>query len=147
MAAGTFTFYESFREYVGDGTIDLDSHTFKAMLTTDTYTPNAGTHTVKADVTNEVSNGGYTAGGFTITQTWVKSGATVTFDSDNPTWTATGANLTAKYVVLYDDTPTSPADPLVLYGDLETTVGAGVTATVGNPLTINLPANGWFRQT
>ena len=52
--AASLTFYNSFREYVADGTIDLDTHTFKAMLVASGYTPSTA-HTVKTDVTNELS--------------------------------------------------------------------------------------------
>ena len=62
--AASITFYQSFREYMSDGTIDLDTDSFKVTLHTSTYTPNAGTHTVYADLTNELSTAsGYTNGG------------------------------------------------------------------------------------
>lgn len=148
MAAGTWTFYESFREYLGDGTIDLDTHAFKVGLVTNAYTPNVSTHSAWSDASaSEVSNAGYTATGYTITATWIRSGASVVFDSDDPNWTASGADLIAKYAILYDDTVTTPViDALVAYVDLDTGNGTGVTATDGNPLTIQLPAGGFFNQ-
>jgi len=143
--AASITFYNSFREYLGDGTIDLDTHTFKVMLTSSSYTPNASTHTVKADVTNELSTAnGYTAGGATLgSVTWTLSGGTVTFDAADTAWTASGAGITARYAVIYDDTPSSPADPLVAYILLDTTP-ADVTASAGNNLTLQWNASGIF---
>jgi hypothetical protein len=142
----SITFYQSFREYVGDGTIDLDGHTFKVMLTSSSYTPNAGTHSVKADVTNELGTAnGYTAGGQALgTVTWTRSGATVTFDADNTVWTATGGSITARYAVIYDDTAAS--DELVAYILLDTTP-ADVTATDGNTFTLAWNASGIFTLT
>ncbi len=143
--AASFTFYNSFKEYLGDGTIDTNSHTFKVLLTSSSYTPNASTHTVKADVTNELSTAnGYTAGGATLgSVTWNRSGGTVTFDAADTVWTASGGSITARYAVIYDDTPSSPADPLVGYILLDTTP-ADVTVTTGNTLTLQWNASGIF---
>lgn len=54
---------------IATGTIDLDTDTFWAMLTTSTYTENKDTHDFRDDVTNEVTGAGYTAGGQVITVT------------------------------------------------------------------------------
>jgi len=144
--AASLTFYQSFREFLGDGTIDLDNHTFKVLLTSSSYTPNAGTHSVKADVTNELATAnGYTAGGATLANvTWTRSGATVTFNADDTVWTASGGTITARYAVIYDDTAAS--DELVCYILLDTTP-ADVSATTGNTLTLQWDAAGIFTQT
>lgn len=143
--AASITIYDSFREYMADGTIDIDGDTFKVMLVSSTYTPSASAHTVKADITGELTTAnGYTAGGATLgTVTWTKSGATVTFDAADTTWTATGGSITARYAVIYDDTPTTPADPLVAYILLDTTP-ADVTATDGNNFTLEWDVTGIF---
>ncbi|GKT09620.1 hypothetical protein [Desulforhabdus sp. TSK] len=131
-------FFNSFKEYMADGTIDLDSHTFKALLLTDAYTPDA-TDTVVADLSGEVANGnGYTTGGVVLANvTWNRSGGTVTFDADDPVWTS--ATFTARYLVIYDDTPTSPADPLLLLKDF----GANKSVT-GGTFTVEFDASGIF---
>lgn len=134
-------FFNSFHEYKGDGTIDMDGHTFKIMLLSDAYTPNAATQTVKADiVANELANGnGYTTGGLTLTNpTWNSSGGITTFDADDAVWTT--ASITARYAVIYDDTPTSPADPLMVLLDF----GQNVTST-NNDFSIQFDAAGIFR--
>lgn len=139
MAAGNWIVYNSAREYLMDGTIDLDTHTFKVMLTTDTYTPSAS-HTVKTDVTNEIANGnGYTTGGATLgSVTWAHSGTTATFDAANPAWTASGGSIaTIKNAVIYDDTAAS--DELLCYCVLDAST---ITVTDGNTFTINLNASG-----
>jgi hypothetical protein len=140
----TFTFFDEFKKYIGDGTIDLDTHTFKAMLTNSA--PTAGTNTVKADITEISAGNGYTAGGNTLgTVTWVETGAGTgiwQFTSADSVWTASGGSIGPfRYVVVYDDTPTSPADPLVGFLDY----GSNVTVTTGNTFTVDVGANGWFR--
>lgn len=125
---------------MADGTMDLDNDTFKIMLTTSTYTP-AATHSVKADVTNEISGTGYTAGGATLQNvTWTESSGTVTLDATDVSWTS--ATFTARYAVIYDDTPTSPLDPLVCLIDF----GTDKSVTAGT-FTIQFHANGIFTLT
>lgn len=139
--AASITFYNSAKEYIGDGTVDLDTHVFKVLLTSSSYTPNASTHTQISDITNEVSGNGYAR--YTLTPTWVLSGGTVTFNADNATFTASGGSIVARYAVIFDDTTTSPADALIAYILLDTTP-ADVTTTTGNTLTIDWHASGIF---
>lgn len=47
--------------------------------------------------------------------------------------TASGTVATFRYVVIYNDTPTSPADPLICWFDY----GADVTLTSGESLTLD----------
>ena len=145
MAADAWVFYNKFHEYRGDGTIDLDDDTFKVILVASGYTPSTSGHSTYADITNELSTAnGYTNGGQSLTSvTWTESGGTATFDAANPSWTASGGAITARYAVIYDDTPSSPANPLVAYCLLDNSP-ADVTANDGAAFTINLHANGIF---
>jgi hypothetical protein len=52
------------------------------------------------------------------------------------TLTASGAVATFRYVVIYDDTPTSPADPLVAWFDY----GSAVTLANGETFTLDFGA-------
>jgi len=139
MAAGNWIMYDSAKEYIGDGTIDLDTHTFKILLTTNSYTPDRATHTVKADVTNELSTAnGYTAGGATLTVTWGQTSGTATFDATDVAWTASGGNIGPfRNAVIYDDTAAS--DELLCYCVLNT---SDLTATDGQTFTIQFNASG-----
>ena len=142
----SITFYQSFREYVADGTIDLDTDTFTVSLHASTYTPNASTHTVYADLTNELSTAnGYTNGGANLTSvTWNRSGGTVTFDAADTVWTASGGSIVARHAVLRKNgTANSIVSPLVAYILLDTTP-ADVTTTAGNTLTLVWNASGIF---
>lgn len=141
MAAGNWIMYNSAREYIGDGVIDLDTHTFKILLTSNSYTPNPA-HTVYADITNQVANGnGYTTGGATLANvTWGHTGTTATWDADDVVWTASGGSIgPIRNAVIYDDTPSSPAKPLVCYCVLDS---ADITVSNSSTFTIAFNASG-----
>lgn len=53
-----------------------------------------------------------------------------------------GAVATFRYVVIYNDTPTSPADPLIAWYDY----GSDVTLLNGESLTIDFDATNGFLQ-
>lgn len=147
MAAGNFIVYDSFKLWIGDGTFDMDADTFKILLTSNSYTP-ALTHSVLADITNEVANGnGYTTGGATLgSVTWTKSGSTTTFDAADPTWTASGGSFgpARKGVIYKSGTANAHVSPLVCYCILDS---ADITITDTNTLTIQLNASGIFTIT
>ena len=142
---GSWTFYNKFKEYMADGTIDMDdatADTFKVLLTTSTYTPNAATHTQISDVTNILTSAGGYAAQSLAGVTWSESGGTVTWDANDTAWTASGADFdAARYWVLYDDTTTSPVDALIAYGYIDN-APADVTVTDGTTLTIQWHADG-----
>ncbi len=125
-------------------TIDLDADTFKAVLT-NTAPTKAGT-AVLADITQIAATGGYAAvtlSGVTFAETGSGTGIWK-FNSSAFSWTASGADFaTARYVVIYDDTPTSPADPVLGYLDYGTTF----VVTNGNSLTVTPGANGIYLTT
>ena len=116
MASGLYgiTFLNALKN---DLALDLDDTTadrFKVMLVTSAYTPDFGTHDFKADVTNEITGTGYSAGGESLTSvTCTQSGGTITWDADDVTWTS--STLTARGAVVYDDSLTN--DPLICYID------------------------------
>lgn len=138
---GTINIYNAWKDNMMES-VNMATDTFKILLCTSSYTPNQSTHAVLADITNEVSGSGYarqTLGSVTSSQ----SAGTYTFDFADPVFTATGGSIVARYWVIYDDTPTSPADPLVAYGLIDNTP-ADVTTTDGNTLTFNVNASGLF---
>lgn len=147
--AASITFYQSFRKYIGDGTFDMDTDSFKVSLHNSTYTPNSATHTVYADATNELATAnGYTNGGAALASvTFTQSGATVTFDAADTVWNATPGSIVARYAVIRKDgTANARVSPLVAYILLDTTP-ADVTTTSGNPLTLVWNASGIFTVT
>ena len=145
MAADAWKVYNKFKEYMADGTIDLDGDTFKIILLDSGHTIDLTDDTYSDVSADELSTAnGYTAGGETLTSvTWSESSGTITFDCADVTWTASGGAITARYAVIYDDTPTSPADPLVAYCLMDNSP-ADVSASDGADLTIQMSANGIF---
>jgi len=145
---GTFNFFNGFKKAIADGTIDLDSDDFHLLLCTSAQVLSAAGQSVYADLTAQLPTAnGYTAGGQSLTNiTWTQTAGVGKFDSDDPSWNASGGDITAFYWVLVDYTHVSK--PLVAFGLLDTTAGGtAVTVTSGNPLTHVVPANGWFNLT
>jgi len=142
-APGKWKLYNTAKEKIGQGLIDLDGHTFKMALFTSSSNCNTLTHDELADLTNEVANGsGYTTGGVTLSGvTWTNSSGTITFDCVDAEWIASGGDITARFAVIYDDT--ASGDPLLCVCLLDT-APADVTATSGNALTIIINASGVF---
>jgi hypothetical protein len=110
--------------------VDWDTDTIKVMLCTSSYTPDQDTHIYKSSVTNEVSGTGYTAGGATLANKTIGyTGATnvIKLDADDVTWS--NSTITARYAVIYDDTPATDATkPLLGYVDF----GADQSSSSGN---------------
>lgn len=134
--------YNKFNQFVKDlvdGVHDFDAHTFKVMLTN---TAPVATNTVKANLTEISAGNGYTAGGTATTiSTSVSSGTSKVVGTD-VVFTATGSVGPFQYVVLYNDTPTSPADPLIAWWDY----GSAVTLANGETFTVDFDAtNGIFQ--
>lgn len=138
MASGLYaiTFLNALKD---DLAVDLDDTTadrFKVMLVTSAYTPDFGTHDFKADVTNEVTGTGYTAGGESLTSvTLTQSAGTITFDADDVTWAS--STITARGAVVYDDSLVN--DPLIAYIDF----GADKSSSAGD-FVLSFNASGIF---
>lgn len=146
MAAGKWKLYHAAKEYIGDGTIDLDTHSFKMALFTSASNANTLTNSTLAQLTNEHANGnGYTTGGEDLANvTWGQTGGTATFDADDVVWTASGGSITARYAVIYrTGTVNTVADALLAVCLLDT-APADVEATDGNTLTVEIHAGGIF---
>ena len=143
MAAGKFKLYESAKEYLGDNTIDLDSHTFKIALFSSSSNANTLSNSTLASLTNQLSTAnGYTSGGITLTNVaWSRVGGSTTFDADNVEWTASGGTITARYAVIYDDTAAN--DELLGVILLDTTP-ADVSAPNAYKLQITFSGTGIF---
>jgi len=137
----SISFYNEWKANIGKAA-NLSSDTFKMVLVTSTYTF-AATHSVYADVTNELSTAnGYTAGGATLgSVTWSQTSGTATFDAADTSWTASGGSLVFRRGIIYDDTVSG--DPLVASILFDTTP-ADITVLSGNTFTVQWNASGIF---
>lgn len=124
--------YNAFVEHIAEKVHNLESDTLKVMLTN--VAPTA-TNTLRADLTEIAAGNGYTAGGGQAVQSSsAQTGGTYKLVLADVTFTATGGSIGPfRYAVLYNDTPTSPADPLILYWDY----GTSLTLTAGNSYTVD----------
>lgn len=144
MAAGKWKLYEQAELDMANGLMDLDTHSYKIALFLSTSNCNtlSGTTTL-ASLTNQVAtNFGYTQNSKAVTITTSNSGGTITVDeTTNPSWTASGGSITARFAVIYNDTHASKQALCVCLLD---TTPADVTATDGNTFTITQNASGIF---
>lgn len=143
MPAGQFLLYHSYAELVADGTIDLDTHTFSAVLLDSGYTPSLA-HDEYADISADelATANGYTAGGQVLTGvTWAQVSGVATFNSTPPEWTPSVGAIVARYLAIKDDTATN--DKLVGYMPLDGT-GIDVSRSSPNTFKVNPGAQGWF---
>ena len=128
MAA--FNKFQDFVEQLGLAKHNLNTDTQNVMLTN---TAPVATNTIKANITEISAGNGYTAGGADTQNTWAESSGTGTLTGTAVTWTASGGTIGPfQYVVLYNDTQTSPADPLIGWWDY----GSALTLQIGETFTV-----------
>ncbi|BEV47343.1 hypothetical protein [Afipia carboxidovorans] len=125
--------FNAFVENLAEKVHDLQNDTLKVMLTN--VAPLAG-NSVKADLTEITAQNGYPAGGLQVTQaSSSQTSGTYKLVVADPTFTAAGGSFGPfQYAVLYNDTPTSPADPLIAWWDY----GTPITITNGNSFQVDL---------
>ena len=139
--------FHEFKRYMGEKELALNADTFKAMLV-NSPAPDAAVDDVKADLTEITAQNGYAAGGVTLTGvTWTETGAGTgvwRFTANDITFgPASGGSFgPARYIVIWDDTSTTPDDLLVCYLDY----GTNFTVTVGNSFLVDIQANGIIEQ-
>jgi hypothetical protein len=113
--------YQAFKESLMDRSIhsgvDLDTDSLKVLLVSADQDANANTHQDRADVTQEVTGTGYTAGGVALASVTVTaSSGTVTFDAADTTFsTVTIASILGS--VVYKDSGSAATDLLIVYHD------------------------------
>lgn len=129
MAA--FQKFNAFVEHVAEGVHNLGTGTLKVALTN--TAPVAG-NSVFADLVEISAGNGYTAGGSTVTiSSSSQTSGTYSLVGTDLVFTATGAVGPFRYAVLYNDTPTSPADPLIGFWDY----GSSISLANGETFTVD----------
>lgn len=121
---------------------DWDADNFKVMLVTSTYTYSAA-HNFRADVTNEITNGGYTAGGVALAGETVIEDDTShqgEYDATDTVFPSLAAGDLPAAAIVYRDTGNSSTDDLVCYCTLTTP-----PAPDGTDYTIAWHADGVFK--
>lgn len=138
--------YNKFRQFVEDmaeKVHNMGGDTLKVMLTN--VAP-VNTNTVKANLTEIAAGNGYAAGGTApaITSSAQTAGVYKLVLAD-VVFTAAGGSIGPfRYAVLYNDTPTAPADPLIAWWDY----GSNLTLAAGETFTVDFSAtNGVLTNT
>lgn len=114
MAA--FNKYNDFVEQLGLAKHDLSAHAIHIALTNTTP---VATHTILANIVEISAGNGYTQGGKDTANTWSENpAATGEMVCTDQVWTASGGSIGPfQYVVLFNETQTSPVDPLIGWWD------------------------------
>ena len=130
--ASPFVKFQPFIEDVFEGVHNLGSHTLKVLLTN---TAPLATDRLKSALTEIGAGNGYTAGGSAASvSSSAQTGGTYKLVCSDVVFTASGGSIGPfRYAVLYNDTPTSPADPLIGMWDY----GASLTLAAGESITVD----------
>lgn len=131
----SFNKFNQFVEDLGQKVHNLatGADTLKILLTN--TAPVAG-NSVKGDLTEISPGNGYSAGGTAVGSTdYQQTSGTGKLTGNDVVFTASGGSIGPfRYAVLYNDTPTSPADPLIGWWDY----GSAVTLNAGETFTVDL---------
>jgi hypothetical protein len=124
----SFNKFNCFVENLAEGVHNLQSHALKVALTN---TAPIASNQVLADIT-EISYTNLSSRALTVSSSAQSSGLYKLVINDLVV-SATGAVGPWRYVVIYNDTPTSPADPLIGWYDN----GASVSLINGQQYTFD----------
>lgn len=121
------------------------SDTFRMLLLNSSWTPSQENDDILADiVANEISGNGYARQAVTMSWTRTNNIATLTFSP--VTFTASGGTITARRWAIFDDTVSSPVDPVVAYGLLNNS-DADVSILDGRSLIVSAHVTGLYTVT
>lgn len=133
----TFNKFNQFTEDLGHAVHNLASggHTLKILLTN---TAPVASNSVKADLTEISAGNGYSAGGTAVGSTdYQQVSGVATLSGNDVVFTASGGTIGPfRYAVIYNDTPTSPADPLIGWWDY----GSAITLNALETFTVDINA-------
>jgi hypothetical protein len=132
----TFNKFQQFTEDLAEKVHSLGADTLKVMLTNSAP---VATNSIKANLTEISAGNGYTAGGTAATiSSSAQSTGTYKLVLADVVFTASGGSIGPfRYAVLYNDTPTSPADPLIGWWDY----GSSVTLADTETFTVDFSAD------
>jgi hypothetical protein len=122
--------FNDFSEQLVEGVHDFGANTFKVALSNSAP---IASNTVLADITQISGTNGYTTGGTATTISLSETSGTTTVNGTEVVFTASGGSMGPfRYVVLYNDSATSPLDALVAWWDY----GSSITLADGETFTV-----------
>lgn len=111
----TLQFFDTFAADLTKKVHNLSSDALKLYLSN--AVPSASADKIKGDLAEITPGSGY-AGPIALTTAYDATAGTVTVTATDDTVTASGGDVGPyQYAVLYNDTPTTPADPLIGWWD------------------------------
>jgi hypothetical protein len=129
--------FEDFALRLGTGVHQLQAAGHQLDVYLSNATPSASADTVKADLAEITNENGYTAPE-DIQNDYTEATGTGTLTAVDVTITASGGTIGPfRYVVMDNDTPTSPADPLIAWWDY----GSALTLQDGESFTVDFGAS------
>ena len=137
----TYNKFEDFVEQLCKGVHQFHAagHTFEMYLSN--ATPSASLDTIKSELAEIAGGNGYTAGGYDIENDLSETGGTATVATkDTEVITASGNVAQFRYAAVFNETQSSPVDPLVCWWDY----GEAVDMTNGETFTVDYGAGGLF---
>lgn len=139
----TYNKFQDYTEQLSKAVHNWSTHTFKVALSNSA--PSAA-NTIFANITEISAGNGYTAAGHALdTVTLSEASGTAKVTIADEVITASGGSIGPfRYVVIYNDTATSPADALVCWYDY----GSSITLADTETFTIDFdPTNGLWQLT
>ncbi len=128
--------FNKFNTFVGDLGLkvhNLDTDVIRIYLSN---TAPVATNAIKTDIA-EISTGNGYAGPIDVSATYSQSSGTGSLVCTDQVITASGGSVGPfRYVILYNDTPTSPVDPLIAWWDY----GSSITLATGETFTVDFGA-------
>lgn len=128
----SFNFFDAFTEHLAEKVHNLGSDSLKVALCSAANAPSASADAVLADL-SEISYTNLSSRSLTTASSAQTSGDYALTVNDL-TLSASGGSVAAfRYIIVYNDTPSSPADPLIGWYDY----GSDLTLTSGQSLLID----------
>lgn len=130
--------FEVFVGDLGNGSHDLRAAGDVLKVYASNAAPSASADSIKTDLAEITAANGYPSGGTDIANGYTEASGTGTLTGTDVTWTASGGSFgPLRYVALYNDTQTSPVDPLIIWWDH----GSSVTINDGESFTVDFGAS------
>ena len=128
----TFNKFNSFVEHLAEGVHNLQTGALTIALSN---TLPVAANSVLADITQIAYTNLPTSRLLTVSES-AQSGGLYTLKIADKVLTATGTVAAFRYVIIYNDTPTSPADPLIGWYDY----GSSIVLNNGDTFTVDFDA-------
>ncbi len=129
----SFVKFYQFVEDLGKGYHQLHAGGHQLMIYLTNATPDPATDAIKSDIAGITEENGYSVAD--VQNDFSQTGGVATLSGVDITWTASGGSFGPfRYAVLYNESQTSPVDPLIGYWDY----GAEITVSAGEDFMIDI---------